>query len=55
MLFGQGRQPSLDEAEKKTVIDLVCANLKREYIFPEITQKYIDKLKEYVLLENMTV
>ena len=48
MLFGQGRQPSLDEAEKKTVIDLVCANLKREYIFPEVTQKYIDKLKEYV-------
>ena len=41
--------------KKKAVIDSICANLEREYIFPEITQKYIDKLKEYVLLENMTV
>lgn len=48
MLFGQGKQLSLDEAEKKTVIDSVCANLEQEYIFPEITQKYIDKLKEYL-------
>jgi len=35
--------------KKKAVIDSICANLEREYIFPEITQKYIDKLKEYLL------
>jgi hypothetical protein len=48
ILFGQDRQPSIDEAEKKAVIDSICANLEREYIFPEITQKYIDKLKQYL-------
>jgi len=48
VLFGQSKSPSIDEAEKKTVIDSVCANLEREYIFPEITQKYIEKLKEYL-------
>lgn len=48
MLFGQNRQSSIDEAEKREVIDSLCVNLEREYIFPEITQKYIDKLKEYL-------
>jgi len=47
MLFGQSKQPSIDKAEKKAVIDSICANLEREYIFPKITHKYIDKLKEY--------
>jgi len=46
ILFGQSRRPSIDEAEKKAVIDSVCANLEREYIFPEITKKYIAKLNE---------
>jgi hypothetical protein len=46
IFFGQGSQPAIDETEKKTVIDSVCANLEREYIFPEITQKYVSKLKE---------
>lgn len=48
MLFGQDRPSSIDETEKKTVIDSICANLEREYIFPEIAQKYIDKLKDYL-------
>ena len=38
------KRRSVDYAEKKTVIDSVCANLEREYIFPEITKKYSDKL-----------
>ena len=58
LLSGQGSQPALDEAEKKTVIDSVCANLEREYIFPEITKKYVSQLREnlrsgkYTLIKN---
>lgn len=44
--FGQSSQPSIDNAEKKAVIDSICVNLEREYIFPEITRKYVKKLKE---------
>lgn len=45
-VYGQSKQHHIDNAEKKTVIDSVCENLEREYIFPEITQKYIHILKD---------
>ena len=48
ILFGQDGQPSINEAEKKAVIDSICANLEREYIFPDITRKYVEKLNEYL-------
>jgi hypothetical protein len=44
--YGQTKKPSIDDAERKTVIDSVCVNLDQEYIFPEITTRYIRKLKE---------
>ena len=44
-VFGQSKQPLINNAEKKTVIDSICTNLGREYIFPEITKRYIGKLK----------
>ena len=46
LLSGQTRQPIVDSAEKTTVIDSVCANLDREYMFPEITAHYIRTLRE---------
>lgn len=45
-LLGQSNVPKLDSAEKKAVIDALCENLDREYIFPEITKKYVQLLKE---------
>jgi hypothetical protein len=45
VLFGQTKQPSIDDTEKKAVIDSVCANLEREYIFPEITKEYVRLLR----------
>ena len=45
VLFGQSAQPALDAVEKKAVIDALCANLEREYIFPEITEKYVRLLR----------
>jgi hypothetical protein len=45
-LFGQNTQTAVDKAEKKAVIDALCENLEREYIFPDITEKYIRMLKE---------
>jgi len=45
-LFGQGAQTAVDPAEKKEVIDALCANLEREYIFPEITGKYVRMLRD---------
>jgi len=44
ILYGQTTQTAIDRAEKKEVIDALCANLEREYIFPEITQKYVRML-----------
>ena len=41
-----GQNPDIDAAEKKTVIDAVCENLDREYIFPGITEKYIRILRD---------
>ncbi len=43
-LFGQTAQSAFDQAEKKTVIEALCENLEREYIFPEITEKYVRML-----------
>ena len=45
-LIGQGAQTAIDPAEKKEVIEALCANLEREYIFPEITQKYVRMLRD---------
>jgi len=46
VLFGQSAQPALDSAEKKAAIDALCENLEREYIFPEITEKYVRMLRD---------
>jgi hypothetical protein len=43
-LSGQNAQAPVTAAEKKEVLDALCANLEREYIFPEITAKYIAML-----------
>jgi len=45
-LFGQDTQTALDDAEKKAVIEALCENLEREYIFPEITEKYVRMLRD---------
>ncbi|MCP5105894.1 MAG: S41 family peptidase, partial [bacterium] len=46
VLLGQNNQPDIDAAEKKSVIDALCENLDREYIFPKITGKYISMLRD---------
>jgi hypothetical protein len=46
VLFAQGQPPALEKVEQKTVIDSVCANLEREYIFPDVTKKYVAELKK---------
>lgn len=46
VLLGQNAQTAIDPAEKKEVIEALCANLEREYIFPEITQKYVRMLRD---------
>ncbi len=45
-LAGQNTQIALDKAEKKAVIDALCENLEREYIFPEVTEKYVRMLDQ---------
>jgi hypothetical protein len=45
-LFGQSTPSAFDNAEKKAVIEALCENLEREYIFPEITEKYVRMLRE---------
>jgi hypothetical protein len=45
-LPGKNTQAALDNAEKKAAIDALCENLEREYIFPEITEKYVSMLKQ---------
>jgi C-terminal processing protease CtpA/Prc len=45
-LFGQSAQTAVGPAEKKEVIDALCENLEREYIFPEITKEYVRMLRE---------
>jgi hypothetical protein len=46
VFFGQSKLPNIDAEEKKLVIDAVCENLDREYIFPEITKKYMRILRD---------
>ena len=46
VLFGQNNQPNIDTAEKKAVIDAVCENLQREYIFPDVTEKIVGLLRD---------
>ncbi len=46
VLIGQSAQTAIGPAEKKEVIDALCANLEREYIFPEITEKYVRMLRD---------
>jgi hypothetical protein len=45
-LFGQSAQTAIDPAERKEVIEALCANLEREYIFPEVTEKYVRMLRD---------
>jgi hypothetical protein len=46
VLSGDNAQATLDSAEKKAVIEALCENLEREYIFPEITEKYVRLLRD---------
>ena len=46
VLIGQSAQTASGPAEKKEVIDALCANLEREYIFPEITERYVRMLRD---------
>jgi hypothetical protein len=43
---GQSPQTVFSPAEKKAVIDALCENLEAEYIFPDITEKYVRMLKD---------
>jgi len=46
LLFGQaGQDVIVDSAEKQAVIEALCENLEREYIFPDITEKYVQLLR----------
>ncbi len=47
-LFGQDPQIAVDSVEQKAVIDALRDNLKREYIFPEITEEYVRMLDDNV-------
>lgn len=46
VLLGQNAQTAIDPTEKKEVIEALCANLEREYIFPEVTDKYVRMLRD---------
>jgi hypothetical protein len=46
VLLGQNAQTAIDPAEKKEVIEALCANLEREYIFPDVTEKYVRMLRD---------
>ena len=46
IFLGQSTKTALQPAEKKAVIDALCENLEREYIFPEITEKYVRRLRD---------
>lgn len=49
VLHGQAVPPPLDAAEKKAVIEALCINLEQEYIFPEMTEKYVRMLRANLL------
>lgn len=46
LLAGQNAPAAMDSAEKKAVIEALCKNLEQEYIFPEITEKYVRLLRD---------
>ena len=46
-LFGQVEpRENLGSAEKRAIVDAVCENLEREYIFPDITEQYVRLLRK---------
>ena len=46
-IFGQtGQDAVFESAEKGAVIEALCENLEREYIFPDITEKFVQTLSE---------
>lgn len=45
-LSAQNAQDRFDNAGKKAVIEALCENLEREYIFPDITAKYVRMLRD---------
>ena len=45
-LYGQAAKATINVAEQRTVIDSLCSNLDREYMFPEVAAKYIGALKD---------
>jgi hypothetical protein len=46
-VFGQtGQDAVFESAEKGAVIEALCENLEREYIFPDITEKFVQTLSE---------
>jgi hypothetical protein len=42
----EGQDKVLDSAEKGAVVEAVCENLEREYIFPDITEQYVRALRD---------
>lgn len=44
-LHGQNPPAPIEAAEKSAVIEALCRSLEQEYIFPEITAKYVSMLK----------
>ncbi len=44
-LFGQEASPVFGPAEKAAAVEALCRNLEQEYIFPEITEKYVRMLR----------
>ncbi|MCX6560036.1 MAG: S41 family peptidase [Candidatus Aminicenantes bacterium] len=45
-LSGQVAPSVFDAAEKKAAIDALCKNLEQEYIFPDVTAKYVRMLRD---------
>jgi retinol-binding protein 3 len=45
-LSGQTVPSGIDSMEKKAAIDALCRNLEQEYIFPDVTAKYVRMLRD---------
>ncbi|MDD8025614.1 MAG: S41 family peptidase [Acidobacteriota bacterium] len=46
VVYGQSAQTAVNSAEKKAVIEALCKNLEQEYIFPDVTAKYVQMLRD---------
>jgi retinol-binding protein 3 len=46
LVSGQTIPPVLDAAEKTAAVNALCENLEREYIFPDVTAKYVRMLRD---------